>query len=553
MSRTIAATIAIALGVGISACRPAARADSPAGAADAADARGATATERRIEAPPALGLRAIPIADLGSAESSVRGQFETRIARVEVALQEPTAKSPLADAYGELGQLLHAATAFEGAEASYLNAHELNPADPRWPYYLGHVFRVKGPLERAAQYFEAARKQMPDDLSVTVWLADVYLAQGRPDAADPLFARAVQMSDGSAAAHFGAGRAALAKRDYGAAVVHLERVRRLEPSATAVHYPLAMAYRGHGDLARAEAELAIKGEVEPRPDDPLMRAIDTLLESAEAYNVRGGAELNAGRWAAAAEQFRKGLEIRPTDPSLRHRLGTVLAQMGDTAGAVAAFEQVVRTHPEFARAYFSLGVLAADNRLFDVAIERFQAALKYEPGLVQARVQLGWALARGGKPGESLTHFDQALALEPTQADASLGAGLALVRLGRYAEARDRLTAAAKLYPAHPPINNALARVLAAAPDASVRDGRRAKALVDRLLATEGQTLDLGETTAMMLAERGQFSEAATVQRSVIEGAQRLNLPHVVARLTANLQRYERREPCRTPFTDEEF
>lgn len=549
---TLTAAWALVLAV---ACGPGVQPDAPHadGAQTPGGASAPSGGSNAIQAPADLALRPVPMPDLPATEASVRAQFESRRAIVEVALQQSTAKPALAHAYGELGKILHAATAFEGAEASYLNAHQLADADPRWPYYLGHVYRTKGPLDKAAEWFEKARERLPNEVAVTVWLADVYLAQGRPEAAEPLFARALAMSEGSAAAHFGAGRTALARRDYATAVNHLERARALEPAATGVHYPLAMAYRGRGDLAKAEAELAIKGDLEPRPRDPLMQAVDTLLESAEAYNVRGGAELSAGNWAAAAEQFRKGLEIRPSDPSLRHRLGTALAQTGDGPGAVAAFEQVIRTHPEYARAYFSLGVLAAESRRYDVAIPHFEAALKNEPGYVQARAQLGWALARSGRPGESLAHFEQALALEPTQSDAAFGYGMALVRLGRFKDAYDRLAAAAKLYPDEPTINHALARVLSAAPEASVRNGRQAKVIVDRMLATQGQSLELGETTAMMLAELGEFSQAASVQRSVIEGAQRLNLPQVVARLTVNLQRYERREPCRVPFTEDEL
>lgn len=504
-------------------------------------------------APAALGLRPVPFPDATGTEPSVLAQFGSRRMAVEVALQQPTARPALAHAYGELGMILHAATAFDGADASYQNAHQLAPDDPRWPYYLGHVYRAKGPLDQAARWFERATALLPNDLAATTWLADVYLAQGRPDAAEPLFAKALSLDERSAAAHFGAGRTALARRDYPAAIGHLERARALDPGATGVHYPLAMAYRGAGNLARAETELAMKGDAEPRPADPLMQMVDRLLESAEAYNVRGGAELSAGNWAAAADQFRKGLALRPSDPSLRHRLGTALAQMGDGPGAVAAFEQVIRTHPEYARAYFSLGVIAAESGRYDVAIPQFQAALEKEPGYVQARVQLGWALARSGRPGESLAQFDQALALEPTQSDAAFGTGMALVRLGRFKEARDRLAAAATLHPDQPLITHALARLLVAAPDAAVRNGRQAKPIVDRLLATRGQSLELGETTAMMLAELGQFDQAIAVQLSLIEAAKRLNLAPAVARQTANLAGYRRHEPCRVPFTDEEL
>ena len=97
-----------------------------------------------------------------------------------------------------------------------------------------------------------------------------------------------------------------------------------------------------------------------------------------------------------------------------------------------------------------------------------------------------------------------------------------------------------------------IARLLAAAPDENVRDVRRAKALLDEFLKNE-QTIELGETAAMILADLGGYAEAATVQRDLIASAERAGQTDVVRRLLTNLERYERREPCRTPFTEAEL
>jgi tetratricopeptide (TPR) repeat protein len=490
--------------------------------------------------------------DLSAMEASVRGQLQARyssLAQIEHAGGDDAA---LGAAYGELGTLLMAASHFDAAENCYLNAQRLAPADMRWTYYLGHLYRAKGSLAKSVVEFERALQLRPNDVATLIWLGDAYLAQGRSDAAQPLFNQAVTLEPNSAAAHFGAGRVALAQRDYPGAVTHFERALALDPQATATHYQLGMAYRGGGDLARAEAQLAQKGSIEPRPIDPLMRELDNLLESAEAYNVRGGRELDAGNWSAAAADFRRGLAVKPSDPSLRHRLGTALYQMGDAAGAAEQFREVIRISPEFAKAHFSLGVVMEAQGRHQEAIESFANALNHDSGYAQARLQLARVLGRNGRPLHALAEYQRLLERDPAMKEAAFGYAMTLVRLHRYRQARDRLSDALKSFPADPEFSYALARLLAAAPDDQVRNGAQAKVLVDRLLKTE-RSLDVGATAAMALAELGQYEQAVALQRNVIVTAENAGLHEVVRHLTDNLKLYERRRPCRTPFTEDEL
>jgi tetratricopeptide (TPR) repeat protein len=506
-----------------------------------------------ITPPEGRGLRPVTLPEFSRLNESARQQLQTRYASLTSGIANPrTPATELGAAYGEMGKLLQAATFFDAAEACYVNAETLAPTDRRWPYYLGHLYKVKGPLDNSVASFERALQMQPDDVANLVWLGDAYLAQGRADAAEPVFARALSLEPKSAAALFGAGRAALAKKNFALAVRQLEDALALDPRATAIHYPLAMAYRGRGDLGRAEDHLAKRGDVDTRPTDPLMRELDDLLESAEAYNVRGGRALEVGNWPLAADYFRKGLELAPADPSLRHRLGTALFQMGDARGAEEQFAQVVRTSPDFARAQFSLGVLLAGTHRHAEAIERFSAVLKIDPGYAQARVQLAGVLSRTGRAAEAVDHYKRVLEVEPANSDAQLGYGMTLIRLHRYPEAREQLTEGMKSHPEQPLFSHALARVLSAAPDDRVRDGRRAMKLVEELLKQQ-QSIELGETSAMTLAELGQYREAAAVQRNVMAAAEKAGLKDVLRRTAENLRLYERGQPCRTPFAEEEI
>jgi len=514
--------------------------------------------------PNGAALLPVDLPDLSGMEVSVRQQLESRASTLRSRRDDPdAAASEVGAAYGELATLLLAANYFDVAEAAFRNAQTLATQDRRWPYYLGHVYRHQGPPDASAASFERALELQPDDTATLVWLGGAYLDQGRPDAAAPVFARALELEPASAAARSGMGRVALARRDHAQAATDFEQALALDPAATAVHYPLAMAYRGLGDMERAQIHLDRQNEIvrsrppgvlrDPTPpSDPLMSALDQLLQSAEAFDVRGGRALDAGEWAVAADYFRAGLRLAPDNSSLRHRLGTAMFQMGDPDGALEQFEHAVRVAPENTRAQFSVGVLLEAGGRPAEAISRFTTVLEHDPGYLQARVQLATLLGRSEQAQASFEHWEQAIALAPTSFEAAFGGAMALVRLERYRDARDRLASGLQAHPDQPVFAHALARLLAAAPDPGVRDGQRAKILVDELLR-EQQSIELGETTAMMLAELGQYEEAAQLQRDIINAAVQGGLPEVVRRMSGNLRLYERGEPCRTPWTEDEL
>jgi len=162
-----------------------------------------------LNPPHRLGLQPVTVPDFSVMEASVREQMRARHSLLAAQLEHRgTNPVELGTAYGELGELLMAATYFDAAEACYLNAEALAPADVRWPYYLGQLYKAKGPLAKSAASFEKARQLRPNDVATLVWLGEAYLLQGRSDAAEPLFGQALTLDSTSAAAHFGAGRAA---------------------------------------------------------------------------------------------------------------------------------------------------------------------------------------------------------------------------------------------------------------------------------------------------------------------------------------------------------
>ena len=457
-----------------------------------------------------------------------------------------------ANAHGELGRLFMAAQMPDAAEASFTRAQSLDPSDYRWPYYLGQLARSQGDLPKAAALFDRVLQLRPDDVDTLVWYGDLDLAAGKPELAEPMFAKALQLEPQSVSARYGAGRAALARGDNKKAVEMLEDVLRLNPKATAAHYPLSQAYAALGDNAKAAEHLRLRKDGRIAPRDTLMVELDSLLQSPQTYESLGIRKLDEEDWQGAAEQFRKGLALAPDTPALHHRLATALSMMGDQAAARAEFETAIAKGPEYFPAQFSLGVMLQSQGKQAEAIEHFEAALKVRPNYTEARLRLASSLRQAGRRKDAIDAYRQVLDSAPEHPEARMGYTMTLTKAHRDREARDSLNAALSANPGDLVVMLGLARVLSASPDASVRDGKRAMTLVQQMLQ-RGRTLELGETYAMALAELPQFSEAQSLQRDLIAASTRAGMTAMTARLQDRLRLYDRADPCRTPWTDEEM
>lgn len=498
-------------------------------------------------APPAATLP-----DLAKLAPSVQTQIRDAHARLMTLVTGPASARERSQAYGEFGALLMAAQFPDAPEPFLQNAHALDDADFRWPYYLAQVYRLRGEAEKAVVEFEKASQRNPQDIASRVWLGELHLQLGQPDRAAPYFTQALGLQPASMSARFGLGRSALAMHDYTGAVAHFEDLLTRDATAVAAHYPLSLAYTALGQTAKADAHLKQRASRDILPADPLMVELDTVLESPQSYETRGIRSLEAKAWPEAVTWFEKGLALAPDNSALHQRLGAALSMTGDRAAARRQFDEAVRLSADQFLAHYSLGVMDQEDGRHDAAVERFRAALAARPAYVQARVRLAASLRRTRRAADALAEYRQAVADDARLVEAHVGYAMTLTQLGRSREARDYFDDARRAMPESNVLTHGLARLLATAPDGQVRDGARAMTMVETLVQ-QGRTLDLGETMAMTLAELGEFERAAAVQRDLLTAARQAGVAPVVARIERNLARYERRQPCRIPWTEQEW
>ena len=466
---------------------------------------------------------------------------------MESVLAEPDADADrLAAAYGTLGQLYHAYELLDVAGACYVNANQLAPQDFRWLHLMADVSRLEGELEEAASLYEAAWSLQPYDFAALVRFGEVSLELDRPDDAEAAYRRALTLNPGSPSVMAGLGQLALSRQEYGDAVMYFEAALRTAPEADRLHYSLAMAYRGLGDMEAAKRHLDLRGTVGVRPPDPVVDQLQLLKEGERVHLVRGRLAFASGRYQEAADEFGAAVAADPRSARSLVNLGTALAQLGDLDAAIARFEEALAIDPEQTTAHFNLGSTLVSQQRPEEALPHLQAAVAATPYDAEAQLMLARALVASGDDWASLEHFKLAAQLDPGNEAAVTGGAAALVRLEQFARARSVLEAGHQRLPASGDIAFALARLLAACPDPEVRDGQQALDLAQAIFAVK-PTPRHAQLMAQAYAELDRCEEAVAWQQQVVEAAIADGADEALDAVKADLKRYLSGSPCRPP------
>jgi tetratricopeptide (TPR) repeat protein len=502
----------------------------------------------------------VPLPEISGLDTEVQLQVRDAHAGLLTAIEDGTVSS---DRYGRLGMLFSSYGLTNAAEVSYLNARILAPGDFRWSYYLSLLYEETSKIDQAIDSLERALELQPDYVAGLARLGDLLVGQDRSGEARELFSSALALDDQCARCLAGLGRIELQERQFQRAADFLEQALAVAPWASTLRYPLAQAYRGLGEDAKAEAQLQARDAAalntgigrridKPGAPDPLLDELRAVgIAGNVAYEARGALAAREGRWTEALEEFTKMVEADPTNAVSRNVLATALLATGNRDQARLHYQEALRLDPSHAGANLQLGIFLVEDRQESDAIAHFRRAVEFDPGSNVAYLNLAAALLRTGEAGESAEVYGDLLELDPSNAPARLGRAFALIRAGRHAEARTRLEEDVRARPNELAFPHTLARLLAASPDDAVRDGGRAIELV-RQVSSSLPGPQVAETMAMAVAELGLFDEARRFQQRAIDFADGAGLTALSVQLRATLSLYEQGLPSREPFRSDD-
>ena len=418
----------------------------------------AVAMWRRTAPPESFSVLAPdpepPSLDLTGADPAVTTAIEAARAAVR---QSPRS----AAAWGQLGMILSAHTFPTEANACFVRAEQLDPREPRWPYYQGTELCLNDPqaamakLQRAVELlggsFDGARLR---------W-GELLLRQGRLDEAEDQFRRVLDQNPENARAHLNLARLARERNDLQASLDHLNRSMADVHTRKASHLLAAEVHRRLGEETAAgqDRQRAAKLPKDPDWPDRLVEEVMRLRTGRQVRLAAAAGLISQGRSREASVLLRRMVQDYPDSDWAWLLLGRALLGEKDLAGAEGPLRTAVKLAPNSMEAHFYLGVVLLLAEKPRDAAACFRRATEIKPDFPEAHHNLAHCLLRQGDQAGAIAAFRIALSCKPNYPEAHLDLGELLSQQGQIAEALEHLRVAAQLNPANPRTQKLLEQV----------------------------------------------------------------------------------------------
>ncbi len=311
-----------------------------------------------------------------------------------------------------------------------------------------------------------------------------------------LFTRAAAVTSGNFVAYTVLGNELAGQGKLPEAIEQCRKALEISPDYSEAHNTLGNVYAQQGNY-----------------DEALLhyRAAAADPTYADPRNGMGDVLIKLGKYVEAEAQCREALRLAPVHLSAMYGLATALHNQGKTDEAADYYRRIIALNPNLAAPHRNLGKILVAQGKADEAIAELSRALAIHPEDADTRTILGVTLLGRNRTDEAVVQLREATRLQATNALANYQLGLIYQEKKQAREAVERFRRALKAQPDWPESLNNLAWILAANPDATVRNGTEAVALAERACRlTDYKAPLLIGTLAAAYAEAGRFPEAVS-------------------------------------------
>jgi predicted O-linked N-acetylglucosamine transferase (SPINDLY family) len=259
---------------------------------------------------------------------------------------------------------------------------------------------------------------------------------------------------------------------------------------------IALSHQRAGQLAQAE--------------ELFHQILAAYPDQADALHLLGGVYLQARRLDLAEARVLQAIRIRP-EPTFGLTLGLILQGSNRLDEAVAHYQKLIASKPDYVEAYVHLGVVYSLQGKFEEAEKVFQEAVRLNPRHPVAKANLGLVLCHLKRWDDATWVLREAIAANPRDAGLHAAIGAALYHKRQFEAALASCQDALKLNPKLAQAHNVMSLIYKAlGRDAEAAEAaKQASALLPE---SEEVLVNLGEG----LRATGKLDEAAAHYKKAI-------------------------------------
>lgn len=262
-------------------------------------------------------------------------------------------------------------------------------------FWLGRVQAARGQTSAAIAAFDNALRLNPRATDARVALAQLHLAEGRPELSLSLAREVVGDQPENLSARIAIVRGLVAEKKLSQARAELDPLLARFPKSAVLHVEAGVLKGLQQDAAGARLSFE--------------RAIALEPDSAEALAGLVSLDIRANRMQDARARVEARIASNTTDPAVLMIAARTFAASGETQKAEALLRRIVQNEPGYFGAYSALGQLYVQQGRLDTALGEFQQIAAKSSTPSGALTFAGIILEAQGKPGDARAHYERAI------------------------------------------------------------------------------------------------------------------------------------------------
>jgi tetratricopeptide (TPR) repeat protein len=157
----------------------------------------------------------------------------------------------------------------------------------------------------------------------------------------------------------------------------------------------------------------VKLSAQPISKEVMQAAAARALEGQRAIR-RAATFFARSQFSAAAEEYRKALEVQPNDATVHNTIGMCYQYMGNDAMARRHYDRALELRPSYAHVWNNIGTLEQSRRRFKEAVRAYKKSIALKRDLAGTWKNLGNAYLALDEIAPAIESYQEALRLDPT-------------------------------------------------------------------------------------------------------------------------------------------